>query len=1212
MVDVLPGDFGIPSVSALYAEGVPLASLSDGLATQRSVGQTSTSDSRFWASPPRLLNTTAAENLVVTLTKPKLMNYVSLDLPKFPHHFYIHYWDAATKTWKAILGDNGYDIRFYIDGSVPHVVGAAAALQQHMHPSHYGADHWVHFDADTRPFTASKIRFQGTRLFGSTQGGPVTPAGKPAPYSLGIRNLDFGYRVRNKEDVPLTNRKPDIITERESFTTVTDILGSPVELSMRENRASDLVNDRVWKSGPQPFNYAVVNLYVDSRDSAGAPQVIDSFDLTPVTSGVRFNLYYSSTPPDTTTFGAVDTPLGFPFTRTAGVSDPIVINDGLKFPDEISYLDIDNQGFQWRMDRPFWIGLEILPQFDSTDTDDHIVFDSGPLQLAWRDQTWQLTLEGTGSIKQQQFDFSYNERLYFVVSYDATNIYFFIPEIGTIISNADLSHSSSSALRLGAESGVATEDMIATGAFTLRTLVLKQETASFGSVLDGSGIPAGVVAFVTDASDYVQKPQYAVDDDGSTDNALLRFDVSFTLGTTANSGLNPFGFVGGPGAVYEDVAWTPISRDFILRKGSLKFDPVVASCFKFEFSQLAPMPYDLYTPVSRKVQMWPAQVVAAAAPAAASSVPTGSVGSQVTTDTAPLITYADTVSQSGIQPTSQQAALPTEALHATDPVTAQRLLQFGGMYQFQPWQSPTAIPRFTGVQQHFYETVEVLHTSRVAYFVSIAKMEMFRVDYANNDDTEMYLELFGDRLHLNVPADPITTWDFTTGMLRTPHSLSNPVTATSVVFSSKRQVRGIQLATQQSDAIQLLFDPDFQDPLFRAWEVFGDAAPLALSDEFNSSIGSTVQITRRNNGRYWDTFQTMFPTWDALEGSNSDPHLPTWDDLEGISGDAAVGGISYSTSVSTTAAGRIYAAARVYAATALTQPLILQIVDQLGGVVAEAEQDVSGGEVTEWFVGYTIGEGDEPELSTWDDIEALGDWNDIEGEGTWDALDFTIVPLDGELSVRLIQRGNTSDEWFIDNLSLFEDAIVWEFSNDGGTTFWPVYDIRNDPHGVFIFPVSASAAPSAGRGLVWRATGYRPGLHLSAVAIRPWYGSLNLGIPCREPGVSGGPNLNPTDHFPKVADDPRWQAWHEPIPQDWWFRYRQLFALSGVLAPPIVITTPATDVWLNEHALVAAAAAIPDVGPEIYEDLYSDGYPGHYGVEGGGDVYTDEIGNNTY
>jgi hypothetical protein len=79
------------------------------------------------------------------------------------------------------------------------------------------------------------------------------------------------------------------------------MLGSPVELSVRENRASDLLQNRMWKCEPQPFSYAVVNLYVDARDAAGNPQVIDRFYLDPITSGVTVNVYHTEDPPTRTT-----------------------------------------------------------------------------------------------------------------------------------------------------------------------------------------------------------------------------------------------------------------------------------------------------------------------------------------------------------------------------------------------------------------------------------------------------------------------------------------------------------------------------------------------------------------------------------------------------------------------------------------------------------------------------------------------------------------------------------------------------------------------------------------------------------------------------------------------------------------------------------------------------------------------------------------------
>jgi hypothetical protein len=54
------------------------------------------------------------------------------------------------------------------------------------------------------------------------------------------------------------------------------------------------------------------------------------------------------------------------------------------------------------------------------------------------------------------------------------------------------------------------------------------------------------------------------------------------------------------------------------------------------------------------------------------------------------------------------------------------------------------------------------------------------------------------------------------------------------------------------------------------------------------------------------------------------------------------------------------------------------------------------------------------------------------------------------LMARVIQRGASSDEWDVDNISLYADPIVWSFSNDGGYTFTPAYEIRNNPSGVLV------------------------------------------------------------------------------------------------------------------------------------------------------------------
>jgi hypothetical protein len=75
---------------------------------------------------------------------------------------------------------------------------------------------------------------------------------------------------------------------------------------------------------------------------------------------------------------------------------------------------------------------------------------------------------------------------------------------------------------------------------------------------------------------------------------------------------------------------------------------------------------------------------------------------------------------------------------------------------------------------------------------------------------------------------------------------------------------------------------------------------------------------------------------------------------------------------------------------------------------------------------------------------------------------------------------------------------------------------------------------------------------------------------------SGGPNLSPLDQYPLVTDDPRFKTWHNPIPQDWWYAYRQALR-AGAIVPSITQrsflpdTVPA---GIDEGAPPAAARTI--------------------------------------
>jgi hypothetical protein len=413
---------------------------------------------------------------------------------------------------------------------------------------------------------------------------------------------------------------------------------------------------------------------------------------------------------------------------------------------------------------------------------------------------------------------------------------------------------------------------------------------------------------------------------------------------------------------------------------------------------------------------------------------------------------------------------------------------------------------------------------------------------------------------------------------------------TSERLASRRNVRGVQFATQQTPAQQRLIDPDFNDLTLSYWMPYMGAS-IETSADLNTDIGTTIRVTRTPNGSYWNYLEHYYATpgvpwstWDAIENSDpgSDPDRPDWDDME----DAAhtitdsEGGVESVDRVDMPVRGRMYAAARVYTVETLHAPLHLQIVgegyDGHIEVLSDEAAVASPGQVVEWYTYYTVGEGGDPLSSnTWDQIEAmgtvaLGGWNAIEaGEEvlggpedpatslvSWNDLEFpgTTTGFSGWVYPRLVQTGTTTDEWYVDNISIYEDPIIWEFSNDSGVTWYPVYDIRNNPDGVFMFPdvVAETTESQAGTALVWRVFGYRPNLHITSLLIRPWYSSLHLGVAPKMSLEYGGPNQTPYDHYPSVADSAPFKLWHKPIPEDWWFSYRQwlLQEFRMVVLPP--------------------------------------------------------------
>lgn len=1184
---ILPGTITTPPLSKVYVEGIPsdLAEPAPGTTTR-------TDSQRFWSSQPRSPFDVTPDNLIVALSKPRLINYLSLDLARFPHQLSAFWWDGSD--WEPLVSAaNGAPIIYLITGSVPQVVGNPGALAGGQHPSHYGAGHWVHHDDVLVPVTTDKLCLTAVRGVPADGVYPVDGSGKRASYPVGVRNLDFGYRVRTRNDVPWTPRSPAVITERQPFTTGSDVHGSPVTISVRENRASDLLRGVPWKCAPQVRPDAVVSLYVDARDRNGNGQVIDRFYVNPVTSGVRFNLYFSPAPPPAGgSFPAQDAPLVFPAVSVGGAQLPQPGPSGLLFPAGGGYLDLVNQATGGSSALPWFAAMAFRPQFGSSDAGTHMLVDAGLMQFAYQAGSFTFSVSGS-VVGTWSFPFAQNALLCFLAGFDGSRLFAWMPGQPMMLAAISGSLPPVSVFRFGDEQSGPSEP----GNYSLAALIIKQQAVDITN-----GIPQDFMSFSADPSDYVYPPGGS---SASTLNAIARFHPSFIMGVP-DTGVNPYGFVGGPGSSYESCTWTPVLRDFKLARGYLEFEPARASVFKFEFTHLQAQHYDYFGPAPQAVKRHPApqnpgNPVLALHPGADAQVDTGLTVNQ---DTAPLVNFAD--SPPVLPDVPPGSTLPTEGMYLLNPVDAADAAdRLGSMYNLQPWQPPYAVPKNVLQQPHAYEATQVPYASRLAYFVSLSSISMYRSEFTAQDDTERYIDNFNDTHNINpasltVSSVPPLPWMQAEGMLTTPGSLppNSFAQVRSNVLSSYTPVRGVQFAAVQSDSVQLLPDPDFADPTLSTWINTGDSPPLVITD-LQSQLGNLVLVSRVPGAYGWSVLQAVYQTWNAFTTA-----LPTWNALQQNNSSFAFGGIAFrGKPVPVTQAGRVYAAARVFSPSALTQPLSLQLLDGLSGaVIAEADQPVAGGIVTEWWAGYTIGQPVSPSAYTWTQVTGLyPKWTSFAG-ASWSQVDTFVPALGRSVSAQVIQKGATNDTWYADDISIFEDSVVWEFSNDGGVSWYPAYDIRNNPNGVMLFPPPASGK---GNQLAWRLSGYRPNLHVASLAIRPWYTSHPTGVPPRAAGIGHGPNVTPRDHYGPVAEDPRWMTWDSPIPQSWYFAQKQLLGtVQAAFTPPLPPPAQA-NVVLAENVLVIPPPSVTPGPVSSYTDVFSDTFEDYYGLADGSDFYTD-------
>jgi hypothetical protein len=250
---------------------------------------------QFWSTPERAYTDMTQEVVEVRFSSPVNVNAVSFQLANFPQ----------TATFQIYDDTDGIWVNYYqqtVSTSVPNVLpNPMDALAAKTHPQHFGAGHWVSVGFRFAPISFSRARIV---LFRPGPAGPTGPysavTNSPAMYSLGVTEFSFDYIVDSATQLPDNGT-----VSLETIGTSTDVAGNTITYSVYSEvpgvatSGPDQGQLTQWRCFPQPVNNAVVNLYLDTRDSSDNPQVIDRFFITPTHLGVGCTLYFAIEEPGT-------------------------------------------------------------------------------------------------------------------------------------------------------------------------------------------------------------------------------------------------------------------------------------------------------------------------------------------------------------------------------------------------------------------------------------------------------------------------------------------------------------------------------------------------------------------------------------------------------------------------------------------------------------------------------------------------------------------------------------------------------------------------------------------------------------------------------------------------------------------------------------------------------------------------------------------------
>lgn len=1065
---------GQSPMSAFYIDHVSIDTLSRVL-HNLPAGDSKPGSTDFWATPGRAQDDPTVEWLEVTFADTKLVNKVSFDVADFPHRSTVEVFDEDADQWVRVGVQT-------LHSSTPAMLSDRAFYFGH-HPHHYGPGHWQRASYGFQPRRTQRIRVSLTRV--TTGDGPVDMDESPVAYSLGVRNMEVGYRVRSRLDLPH-------IEDGEVFGTSINRFGTRVQFAYREDPVERVLvdDDQVWRCEPQPIRDAVVNLHLDTRDAQGRAQTIDRFYIDPVTEGVSAALYYSNEEP-VGDFDPSDDPL-------AGVAtgDIEVRSSYLDFDEAaVAYLDLAGKDIELDVEDGWWLAMRLYPAFASDDVGAHPLLAFDEVEVTFTQDALVLRDSG-GTLASVPTSFLANGEVYVALVHAAATSVDFQQGLTLLYRLSDDSvwqsaHSASvgnlvrpSTIRIAGSVETPT-DISGMG---LLGMILKQEEPT----------QQAVDSFEGNAS--LTRPEFS-DDPGQVRNALLR------MGSVLVSDTSTYGVRGGPADRFSLIRWHPVARAYRLSKGTLSIPPIRARYWKFEFTHLAIEPYENFLQVESGVLQHNSATMAHYEQDMAERAAHHEV--EPYAPATPNARTREAVRRQRSRGSDRD--LPTSLAVAANEEMAERLRGRSWLFGYVNHHVPfDATPRFHGHGEHAYTTQGLRRSTKTAYFVGLRYITAYRIDSTVEQDTYVYDEAFLDdgRLASN-------DWTIDDVGLRAVESGN---VAISTIYRSETPIEALQFAGTFAQPQQLLPDPGFDDEGYLSttdwedpnqWHVYGSARLFYRRSDHSVLVARSVPMTYGRIESTYATYGAIEPTaYNDLEAETSggtdggiasppvvleslprrtygelETDFATYGDMESEQyPELELSGFSEHVG-----SGRIYVAAAVTVSQPLDNPLWVQLVDQDDVVLAERPIEPVAGDVS------TV----------------------------WVAHDYSTPPE--KMRGRVIQKEATGEVFYVLNLSIFEPTVIWEFSVDGGVNWYRADDVVNNPNGALRFP-------SSGKELRWRATAYNRSAWISALQVRPWY--IGMPIQQAEAGVRG-PDISPFDHHPPIESDPMFKQWSLPIPQRW-------------------------------------------------------------------------------